>query len=180
MDPENGFRKDKLNRIITLSLATNNLPQNVRVAGSLKEMWENIGIQIILNIETVGDLDEKFIRPRNYELLLYSENVGADPDPWPYWHSTQLRDPGLNLSTFSNSQADKLLLDARTNLAPAQRAAKYKQFQEIFVGDVPGIFLSRGFYIYNITADVKGLDLSTVVTPADRFTNINEWYIKTK
>ena len=180
MDPENGFRKDKLNRIITLSLATNNLPQNVRVAGSLKEMWENIGIQIILNIETVGDLDEKFIRPRNYELLLYSENVGADPDPWPYWHSSQLRDPGLNLSTFSNAQADKLLVEARANILPDERAAKYRKFQEIFVGDVPAIFVSRNIFVYNVATDVKGISLQTIVSPSERFADIAKWYIETK
>ncbi|MDP3993396.1 MAG: peptide ABC transporter substrate-binding protein [Candidatus Doudnabacteria bacterium] len=179
-DPESGFRKDKLNRVITISLATNNLPQNVRVAGHLKEMWENIGIQIILNIETVGDLDEKFIRPRNYELLLYSENVGADPDPWAYWHSSQLRDPGLNLSTFSNAQADKLLVEARTNIPADERAAKYRKFQEIFVGDAPAVFISRNIFVYNVTTDVKGINLKTVVTPSDRFANIAEWYIETK
>lgn len=180
VDPAIGFRKDKLGRIITLSLATNNFPPNVRVAEELKKMWENIGIQMILNIETIGDLEEKFIRPRSYELLLFSENVGADPDPFPYWHSSQLRDPGLNLSNFSNKNADKLLVDARANTTPAERAAKYTQFQEIFVGDVPALFIVRSVYVYNIPQVVKGVKLNTVVTPADRFADIHLWYIETK
>ena len=180
VDPTIGFRKDKQDRIITLGLATNNFSPNVRVAEELKKMWEGIGIQIILNIETVADLEEKFIRPRQFELLLFSENVGADPDPYPFWHSFQLRDPGLNLSNFSNKAADKLLVDARTNLPADQRAAKYKQFQELFVGDVPAIFLNRSVFVYNLPSQVKGVELENVVIPADRFADINKWYIETK
>lgn len=175
-----GFRKDKLGRTLSLNLATNNFPPNVRTAQALKQMWEAIGIQVVLNIEGVSDLEEKFIRPRAYELLLFSENVGADPDPFPFWHSSALRDPGLNLSTFSNKQADKLLLEARANIPAAERAAKYRQFQEIFVGDVPAVFITRNVFVYNIPQAIKGLDLNTVVTPAERFADVNKWYIETK
>lgn len=179
-DPATGFRKDKLDRTITLSLATNNFPPNVRVAEALKQMWEETGIKIILNIETVGDLEEKFIRPRNYELLLFSENVGADPDPYPFWHTSQLRDPGLNLSTFSNKTADSLLMEARSNLPAAERAERYRKFQEIFVGDIPAIFITRSVFVYNLPSNVKGAELNTVITPAERFADINKWYIETK
>ncbi len=179
-DPETGKRKDKQGRIITLSLATNNFSPNVRVAEAIKKMWEDIGIQVILNIETIADLEEKYIRPRNYELLLFSENVGTDPDPYPFWHSSQLRDPGLNLSTFSNKTADKLLVDARTNISADERIAKYKQFQEIFVGDAPAIFIDRSVYVYTISKNIKGLNLNTATTPSDRFADINHWYIETK
>lgn len=180
VEPPTGLRQDKQGRIITLELATNNFSPNVRVAEMLKAMWERIGVQIILKIETPGDLEEKFIRPRNYELLLFSENVGADPDPFPFWHSSQLRDPGLNLSTFSNRQADKLLVEARANIPQADRAAKYRQFQEIFVGDAPAIFITRSVYVYNISTRIKGVEVGTIVTPADRFTDISRWHIETK
>lgn len=180
MDPEVGFRKDKQGRIITLSLATNNFPPNVRVTEALKRMWEEIGIQIMLNIETAADLEQKFIRPRNYELLLFAENVGADPDPYAFWHSSQLRDPGVNFSTFSNRTADKLLVEARANIAPVERAAKYRQFQEIFVGDVPAIFITQSVFVYNLPAAVQGVELNTITTPSERFADIHKWYVETK
>ncbi len=181
LDPASGFRQDKLGRTLALNLATNNnYPPNVLAAQALKKMWEGIGIQISLNIETLADLEEKFIRPRNYELLLYIENVGADPDPYPYWHSSQLRDPGLNFSTFSNKTADRLLLEARTNLPATERAQKYRQFQEIFVGDVPAIFLTRSVFVYNLPQSLKGAELNTVLVPAERFADINLWYVETK
>lgn len=180
LDPAAGFRKDKQERIITLSLLTNNFPPNVRVAEELKKMWEGIGIQIMLNIETAADLESQFLRPRNYELLLFAENVGADPDPYPFWHSSQLRDPGVNFSTFSNRAADKLLVEGRGDLGAAARAAKYRQFQEIFVGDVPAIFITQSVFVYNLPQAVKGAALKTITTPSERFAKINEWYIETK
>lgn len=179
-NPATGFRQDKLGRTLSLNLVTNDFPPNVLVAQALKQMWEGIGIQIVLNIETIADLEEKFIRPRNYELLVFSENAGADPDPYPFWHTSQLRDPGLNFSTFSNKTADKLLVEARANIPAEQRRAKYKQFQEIFVGDVPAIFIDRGVFVYNLPQTVKGVELNTITTPSERFADINQWYIETK
>lgn len=180
LNPQTGFRQDKLGRTLSLNLATNDFSPNVLVAQALKQMWEGIGVQIVLDIETAGDLEEKIIRPRNYELLLFSENVGADPDPFPFWHSSQLRDPGLNLSTFSNKAADKLLVDARANIPTDQRAAKYKQFQEIFVGDVPAIFIDRSVFVYNLPKTVRGVDLNTISAASERFADINQWYVETK
>ena len=143
-------------------------------------MWNEIGIQIILNIEAISDLEENYIRPRNYELLLFSQNVGADPDPFPFWHSSQVRDPGLNLTTFSVAAADKLLVDARINQPAESRAEKYIKFQELFVGQVPAIFLNRSVFIYNVPTKIKGLNLITIVTPAERFADIESWHVKTK
>ncbi len=180
VDPATGFRKDKLDRTVTLSLVTNDFSPNVRVADALKQMWESIGIKIVLSIETPRDLEEKYIRPRNFELLLFSENVGADPDPYPFWHSAQRRDPGLNFTTFANAQADRLLVEARGNVSAVVRAQKYRQFQEIFVGVVPAIFLTRSLYVYNLPAKIQGVKLGTVVTAADRFADIREWYIETR
>lgn len=179
-DPTTGLRKDKLDRIITLELATNNFPVNARLSQMLKEMWEAVGVQVLLKIETAGDLETKFIRPRAYELLLLSQNVGADPDPYGFWHSGNLRSPGANFSTFNNKTADKLLIEARGPLPPDERAKRYRQFQEIFVGDVPAIFLTRDVFVYTITAELKGVELNTIVAPAERFADINKWYIETK
>lgn len=179
-DPQTGFRKDKLGRTLSLSLATNDFPPNVLTAQALKKAWEAVGVQINLSIETAANLDEKYIKPRNYELLLYIENVGTDPDPYPFWHSSQLRDPGLNLSTFFNRTADRLLVEARANIAPADRAVRYRQFQEIFVGDVPAVFLNRSVYVYNLPKSVKGVNLGTTYVPSERFANIADWYVETK
>ena len=180
VDNETGFRKDEQDRILTLQIATNNFSPNIRVAELLKKMWNEIGIQIILNIEAISDLEENYIRPRNYELLLFSQNVGADPDPFPFWHSSQVRDPGLNLTTFSVAAADKLLVDARINQPAESRAEKYIKFQELFVGQVPAIFLNRSVFIYNVPTKIKGLNLITIVTPAERFADIESWHVKTK
>ncbi|TSA44881.1 peptide ABC transporter substrate-binding protein [bacterium] len=180
IDPGIGFRKDKQGRILTVELATNTFTPNVRVAEQLKQMWEAIGVQVVLRIETVADLEQNFIRPRNYELLLFSENVGADPDPFSFWHSSQVRDPGSNFAMYSNKTADKLLVDARANILPADRAAKYRQFQEIFVGDVPAIFLDRNVYVYYIPTSLKGATFNSVVTTSERFANVNQWYLATK
>ena len=76
--------------------------------------------------------------------------------------------------------ADRLLVEARANIAPADRGARYRQFQEIFVGDIPAIFLNRSVYVYNLPKNVRGVKLNTVYVPSERFADIAKWYVETK
>ncbi len=149
---------------------------NVKTAQILQAQWAQIGAKINLIVVGPSDLETQYIRPRAFDALLFSENVGSDPDPFPFWHSTQIRDPGLNLSGFSNQEADKLLTDARQNSDAASRTKDYLRFQEIINGEIPAIFLVRSLYIYKVPKKIQGLSLENIVQPSERFLDINRWY----
>ena len=149
---------------------------NVKTAQILQAQWAQIGVKVNLIVVGPNDLETQFIRPRAFDALLFSENVGSDPDPFPFWHSTQARDPGLNLSGLNNTEADKLLTDARQNSDPASRTKDYLRFQEIINGEIPAIFLVRSLYIYNVPKKIQGISLENIVQPSERFLDINHWY----
>lgn len=165
---------------LSFTLTTNNFPLNVRTAEVLKRQWEAIGFQINLNILTVGELEQEYLRPRQYEALLFSENIGADPDLFGFWHSSQRSDPGLNLALFNNKEADNLMTESRSISDPEYRRVRYERLQEIIIEEIPAVFIVNSVYIYGVNSRIQGIELKNVVTSSERFLDINKWYINTK
>src|SRR3989344_2469416 len=95
------------------SISTSNTPELKKVAEIAKEEWEKIGAQVEVKIFEAGDLNQNVIRPRKYDALFFGEIIGRDLDLFAFWHSSQRKDPGLNIALYANSKADKLLEDAR-------------------------------------------------------------------
>ena len=164
---------------LEIELTTSDWPELIRVANALKEQWAKIGVKLNLQIADITEV-QQLIKDRTYQSLLFGEVLGVDPDPFSFWHSSQKKDPGLNLALYDNSSADKILEEARQTLALSERTKKYNDFQNILIEDVPAIFLYSSYYIYPIPKKVQGFDTTLIGVPADRFSNIENWYIDTK
>lgn len=180
-----GFREKKLKNAKTATrlefvLTTTDWPELTQVASALKSDWEKIGVKVNLDVVPVNAVQNQTIRPRQYEALLFGEVLGLDPDPFSFWHSTQRKDPGLNLALYNNKKADGLLETARQTNDSEERLEKYQSFQEIIMQDIPAVFLYSPNYIYAVSGKIKGLNLKAVNTPSQRFENINKWYIATQ
>lgn len=182
--------RDKLNEIcfktpdevmkLEFTLITVNQPQLIEVAEILKEQWKQVGASVGIQTYVPFQLEQDFIKSREYEALLFGEVLGAVPDPFPFWHSSQLKDPGLNLALYENEKADKLLEENRISSDPAVRAEKLEAFQEILIKDAAGIFLYSPNYIYSISREIKGVSARKITNPSKRFAGIENWHIKTK
>ncbi len=154
--------------------------QLINIASILKSDWEKIGIKINLVTVDVSRIMEDYIKPRNYQMLLFGEVLNLIPDPFSFWHSSQKKDPGLNLALYDNKAADKLLEEARITLNPIARAEKYNEFQNLVIESYSAIFLYSPNYIYPISKKIKGFEEELIGLPSERFVNINKWYIETK
>jgi len=165
---------------LKFSLATVEQPQMIRVAEILKEQWKILGAEVEIQTFPIFQLEQDFIKPRNYESLLFGEVLGAIPDPFPFWHSSQKKDPGLNLALYENSKADKLLEENRKSPIPETRAEKLSLFQDILIEDAPVVFLYNPDYIYLVSKEIKGIAVEKIINPSKRFSGIEKWYIKTK
>jgi len=165
---------------LSLTLITVDQPILTEVANLLKKQWEPLGIKIEIKTLSISSLEEDVIKPRNYEMLLFGEVLGAIPDPFPFWHSSQIRDPGLNLAGFEDKESDKLLENSRQTLDEKVRKAFLEKFQNILLADAPAIFLYNPDYLYMVSKEIKGIDTKIIVDFSQRFSNIEKWYIKTK
>lgn len=173
------YRKDKNENILSLVITTANIPEYINTANIISSFWKNLGIKTKVEIIDNQKIIKENIRERNYSILLFGQVLGGDPDPYAFWHSSQTQFPGLNLALFSDRDADKLLEDARITDDKTKREESYKKFQDILAKKIPAIFLYTPTYSYAVNKDIKGVNIGPILTPADRFTSLNKWYIKT-
>ena len=164
---------------LKFTLTTVNQPELLRIANLLKNYWQSVGISIDINAVSITDL-KPVIKNRSYDALLYGEALGAEPDLYPFWHSSQKIDPGLNLSLYENKNIDKLLKEARETLDPSVKAQKYESLQDIIINDAPALFLYNPNYVYWASQKIEGIDTEKIIDPARRFVNVTQWFIKTK
>jgi len=98
-------------------------------AEEIKNDWEKIGVKT--NIKVVSALSDDF------QALLISQKIPADPDQYTLWHSTQ----NTNITGYNNPRVDKLLEDGRKTEDMKKRKEIYLDFQRFLVEDAPAIFL---------------------------------------
>ncbi|XOB46872.1 MAG: ABC transporter substrate-binding protein [Candidatus Nealsonbacteria bacterium] len=186
-----GKTREKLNAVcfergeeiipLRFKLFTVDEPLLKETAKVLKNQWSQLGVEVEIetfNITTVeGDT---IIRKREYEILLFGEALGSIPDPFPFWHSSQIGELGLNLANYKNKDSDKLLEDNRESLDEIERKEKLEEFQDILIEDCAVIFLYNPDYRYFVSEKIKGINAKIIIDPSKRFAEVGEWYVKTK
>jgi peptide/nickel transport system substrate-binding protein len=164
---------------LSMTLTTVDQPESVGTATIIKNGWLALGVDVVLTTVPASEIHRTVIRSRDYDALLYGQLLGSDLDPYPFWHSSQIQDPGLNLAMFSNPAADQALESARRTADPAARAQAYAKFLSILTEQQPAAFLYSPSYTYAMPAELKGFGGSRVNTPSDRFATITSWYLET-
>jgi len=170
----------KDNKILELTLTTVDYPDNIKMANMIRDFWQEVGIKTNLNIVPASSIQRETIRTRNYELLLFGEILGADPDFYPFWHSSQQKDSGFNLTSFNNKRADALLEQARETNDLNKKSELFSQFENIILEYKPAIFLFQPTYSYLLNKKVLGFKTTRINIPSDRLNDSTNWYIKTK
>ncbi|HPA25563.1 MAG TPA: ABC transporter substrate-binding protein [bacterium] len=165
---------------LKIVLTSFNKGNDLLSAQIISKMWQTLGVKVELNLLDPNTIINEIIKNRSFEVLLFGEILGIDPDPYLFWHSSQAGANGNNIANFINKDADKLLEEARKTIDPNVRHEKYVQFQNILVDNLPAIFLYTPKYIYPVSNKILGIDTQNIVVSSDRFTNITNWYIKTK
>lgn len=174
------FFRLKNNTILEITLTTVQQPENTKEAEIIAQMWRDIGVKVNLQMVESGRISREIIKPRAYDILLFGIIVGSNPDPYPFWHSSQAADPGLNLSLLANREVDSLLEKARVETDPEELQDTYQRFNNILISEIPAIFLHNPTYSYIVDQKIKGSNIDRITVPSDRFNDIENWYIKTK
>lgn len=165
---------------LSFTITTSDFPELVTAAKYIQSSFAAVNIKTNLDIKSVTDLEISNIKPRKYEALLFGEVYDHDPDPFAFWHSSQIKDPGLNIALYANKKADALLEDARRTSNADARRKKYEEFQAIVQNDLGAIFLYSPAYFYGVRNIFQGIAINNIVYPSERFNNVENWYIKTK
>ena len=164
---------------VNLNIATVNSGYLPAIADIVKTELEKLGMNVGLTVyEETQEFIANIVAKRNYDILIYEIEMGADPDLLPYYHSSQTSNAGLNLSNYRNSLVDDLLVGARETLDINLRARKYETFLNYWVSDVPaiGIYQANLTYVYNKNVLTYN---ETEILPSgiDRFMDVENWAV---
>jgi len=176
LDSKTNLRSKK-NITLEFTLTTSDSLLNSKTADMVANQWKQLGIQVHLSIVPTKQLTDSGIRSRSFDVLLFPQKFGVDPDPFVFWHSSQVKDPGVNLTGFADVTADKLITEARTTTNQEVRQEKYKQFNQLIMDKVPAIFLDQTEYVYALDKNIKNIHISTLYEATQRFYDIPNWYI---
>lgn len=148
----------------------------------LKRQWEKLGVLVEIKTFDLATLEREILRKRSFDALFFGILLRFSPDPFSFWHSSQRGELGLNLSNYNNREVDSLLEEARKTQNENEKREKLEKFQEILLKDSPAIFLYSPYYLYAVSKDIQGLpqNYSWILDPSKRFSQIENWYIKTK
>ncbi len=86
--------------------------------------------------------------------------VDPNPDPYPYWHSSQCPPNGLNAGCYRSADADRLMTEARAELDGGRRDAIYHRLHRLLRDDAPVIFLVNSTQKFGFGRDVQGVTTS--------------------
>ena len=170
----------KVTETLHLTISTSDSPDLLAVAKLLSEMWQKIGVGVDIETYNNADLNQDIIRPRKYEALLFGEIIPPGLDVFGFWHSSERNDPGLNLSLYASTKADKLLETARTSSDQRVTEDNLRKFEDEVAKDDPAVFLYSPDFIYAVPKNLRGLLLGQITVPADRFNNVKDWYLETE
>jgi len=182
LNPETGIMEKKIGGETTqlaFSVSTSNVTELKATALILQEEWRKIGAEMDIKVFETSNLNQDIIRPRKYDALLFGEIIGRDFDLYPFWHSSQRNDPGLNIAMYTNISADKLLEEIRLTTNIKTKIEKYKDFEKLILEDAPAIFIYTPDFIYLVPRKINNLTLGNVTTPSERFMNVHDWYVQT-
>jgi peptide/nickel transport system substrate-binding protein len=171
------------NKPLILKMTYQDSPDFSKIADELQKQWKELGVNLSIEITPDDQVNRRILDSHDYDVLLYGINIGADPDVYAYWHSSQIDKKlaiHLNLSEYKSAVADSGLEAGRSRQDPTIRATKYKPFIEAWKKDAPAIGLYQPRYLYVYSHQVLyGINAKYINTPSDRFNNVQDWMIKT-
>lgn len=161
---------------LKLTLTVADLPELTAAAELIKVNWDKIGIPTTIKIVSLTELESDIIPNKNYEVLLFGEFYGREPDPYNFWHTGG----SLNLSNFSDKNADALLEEIQQISDAGKRENNLIELQNILLEANACFTLGNPLQLYALAPNVSGNILREGSYLSDRYNNVADWYIRTR
>ena len=174
--PRNRFgRRERDGTELELTLATNDDPRRAALAEAVAGQLRAHGIRVSLEVLPAAELVATRIESRDYDLLLFAWDQGAEPDPYAAWHTSQIAPGGRNVAGYTDPVSDRLLEAARVTLDVAERRDLYAQLGARFAQTAPSVVLLYPRRAYLVRAGLAGLDGGLLFGPESRFRDVHLW-----
>jgi len=175
LSAEDGGVRRKGDQLLAFTLLTSSGPERMGVANMLAEQWATMGVTV--TVKTASQLEvREALENRDFEAVMVHLALPGDPDPYPFWHETQIED-GQNYAGFAHRHISEVIEQARVKVNRERRRELYYEFQDIFVQEVPALLLYVPIYTYGVDERIHNVQIGPLMDPSDRFRTISEWWI---
>ncbi len=178
-----GYKKNKDGHlvkdgeVVTIRLVSTDEELKNREAQMTKKMIESLGVVVNHESYPLKTFIEEMVRPRNYDLVLVTQNLGPDSDIYTFYHTNMASDPGINLSALKNRQVDKYLEEARMSHDKKFRELRYSEVVKYINAEYAALYTAWPGYLYGVSKKVSGIESAKLSNPKDRFWNVRNWHI---
>jgi len=124
----------------------------------LQENLKEIGIRMsIQRLEWAVFIQR--IEEHNFDACSLGWSLGWETDPYQIWHSSMAVEKGSNFVGFKDSEADKLMEEARKEFDPEKRRLMYYRLQEIIHDEQPYTFLFTNEDLVTVSRRFQNLEV---------------------
>lgn len=145
------------------------------IAELAQQMLKEVGIEVQLAEAPVASILEG-LRAGTIDSSIFNwtyNNGAIEPDPYSTLHSQG----GNNFNQFKNEEMDKLIEEGLITVDPDERKKIYDRIQEIFVEEVPALYLQFDEWQNVFNSRVKGLPVDPKASTS-WFYRANEWWLE--
>ncbi|NLG97451.1 MAG: peptide ABC transporter substrate-binding protein [Chloroflexi bacterium] len=148
------------------------------VAEAIQANWLALGVDVQIQAVPYDLLLTERLEKRDFQAALVDLNLSRtpDPDPYPFWDQGQASS-GQNYSQWDHKVASEYLEQARISVDLIERTKYYRNFQILFMQELPALPLYYPVYTYAVDREVQGIRVGPLFDTADRFANISEWFL---
>ncbi len=171
---DRGVRHKKGGRL-AFTLLVSSDPERVAAAQEIVRQWNTIGVTATVQI-AAPDKVYQALAARDFDAVLTQIALPGDPDPYPFWHETQV-EGGQNYSGLKHRRISEVLEQARIIVSRDRRKELYDEFQTLFAQEVPALLLYSPVYTYGVDERIHDVQIGPLTYPSDRFRTISDWWI---
>lgn len=181
--PKNGSVRVKKDQKLELRVVLQAGKHHNVAADTLKSQWAQLGVDAqIVQVDPSNKLasfSQDYLRPRQYDVLIYNLLLGSDLDTYPYWHSSQAQSDGLNFSDYDSVVSDEAIISVRLATNPELRRAKARAFANRWISDAPAIALYQETIPYIHSQSIRSYgSTSRLVSANDQYSTVVDWHMK--
>lgn len=108
----------------------------------LMEKWQGQGAKVTLNEKPLEEVTQKIGPSRDFQALLIGIDLGAELDPYYFWHSSQIR-AGNNLAGVKDIKIDEILGQIRGTLNVNSRRELIETLNQALTDQGAALFLEQ-------------------------------------
>ena len=171
---------EKDGKTAILNIATTSVYNYKKAAEEIESQLKKLGFDVKLTVidkdDKTGAFVQSILQPRNYSILVYEIDLGADPDIYAFWHSSQSSQKGLNFSNYNDVVADDLLLNSRTAQSSNEKKLQITKFTQRWLANSVAIGLGQTKTSYVFRKSVQPYSVNnTFVTEVNRYADVIYW-----